>query len=67
MAQEWAEAEDVADQQAEEQYNQGYRHNGQKLDSAIVGMKLRTVNHQESGQEEIVKQVNVQSSGTYEL
>ena len=59
MAQEWAEAEDVADQQAEEQYNQGYRHNGKELDHAVVGMKLRAVDRQKSGQKEVVKQVDV--------
>ena len=59
MGKEGTEAEDVADQQAEEQYYQCYRHDGQELDYAVVGMKPGTVGYQESWQEEVVKQVDV--------
>ena len=59
MTEEGTEAEDVADQQTEEQYYHGYRHDGQELDHAVVGMKLRAVDRQKSGQKEVVKQVDV--------
>ena len=59
MGKEGTEAEDVADQQAKEQYYQCYRHDGQELDYAAVGMKPRAVGYQESWQEEVVNQIDV--------
>lgn len=68
MAQEGTETDDVTGQQTESQHNEGDAHDDQELHQmTVAGTQLISIGHQETGQEEIVQQINIQGSSTYIL
>ena len=64
MSQEGAEADEVAGQQREAQDDEGEGKNHPKLNELIVeGFQAIGIRLKETGQEEVVEQINVQGSG----
>ena len=63
MAQEGAEADDVAGQQCEAQDDEGEGKNHKELyELTVEGFQAIGIRQQETGQEEVVKQIDVQGS-----
>ena len=64
MTQEGAEADEVAGQQRETQDNEGDGKNHPELNELTVeGFQAIGIRQQETGQEEVVEQIDVQGSG----
>ena len=64
MTQEGAEADEVAGQQRETQDNEGDGKNHPELNELTVeGFQVIGIRQQKTGQEEVVKQIDVQGSG----
>ena len=64
MTQERAEADEVAGQQRETQDDEGDGKNHQELNELTVeGFQAIGIRQQETGQEEVVEQIDVQGSG----
>ena len=68
MAQEGTETDDVADQKTESHDNQGRQQGGSHLQrQAVVTAQLLAVGHQETGQEEVMEQIDVERTGADKL
>ena len=64
MTQEGAEADEIADQQCEAYDDEGDGKNHQDLNELTVeGFQVIGIRLQETGQEEVVEQIDVQGSG----
>ena len=64
MTQEGAEADEIAGQQRETQDNEGDGKNHPELNELTVeGFQAIGIRQQETGQEEVVEQIDVQGSG----
>jgi hypothetical protein len=64
MTQEWAEADEVTGQQRETQDDEGDGKNHPELyELTVEGFQPIGIRQQETGQEEVVEQIDVQRSG----
>lgn len=68
MRQKRAYPKQAADQQTEGYNDKGNRHRNDKLQQwAVVSRQLPAIRKQETRQEEIMEQIDVQSTGTHKL